>query len=95
MKIAKRFEILRGVEGNGRIALDLPEQPVRVATLINEAEFLKAHEICHHVTVFLEDRIHDWDWRDGKFRYYTRVAERADVLVVYEMVDAVATAQGS
>jgi hypothetical protein len=37
--------------------------------------------------VFLEDRVHDWDWRSGQFRYYTRVADVADVLVVYQIED--------
>lgn len=81
---AVNFEILRGVEANGRIALDLPRKPVRVATLIDEAAFNDGNLLIHNGTVFLEDRTHDWDWRDGKFRYYTRVAKVADVVVVYE-----------
>lgn len=29
--------------------------------------------------------MHDWDWNNGQFRYYTRVAEVADVLIVYKV----------
>ena len=80
---ATDFEILRDVQASGRLMIPLPRQPVRVATLLNEAEFMRDHLMVHHKTVFFEDRIHDWDWREGQFRYYTRIAERADVLVVY------------
>lgn len=80
------FEILRGVESNGLLRVPLKRQPVRVATMINEALFEESgHEMWHNRTVFLEDRYHDWDWSDGRLRYYSRVAEKADVLVVYEM----------
>lgn len=80
---ATEFEILRDVPASGVRKIPLAKQPVRVATLINEAEFMREHLLVHHKTVFFEDRTHDWDWRDGQFRYYTRVAEVADVLVVY------------
>ncbi len=84
--IAKDYEILRGVEANGRKFIPLPRKPVRVATVIDEELFRRlGGALVHNQTVFLEDRRHDWDWSAGKFRYYTRVAERADVLVVYEL----------
>lgn len=56
---AKRFEILRDIPADGRIWHTMAEEPVRVATLISEAEFNKSHLLRHHRTVFLEDRIHD------------------------------------
>ena len=83
---AKDYEILRGVQANGRIKLPLARQPVRVATLIDEEEFLKDKLLVHNRTVFLEDRFHDWDYSQGQFTYYSRVAQVADVLVVYELV---------
>ena len=80
------YEILRGVEANGRKSLELARQPKRVATMINEEKFRElGNAMVHNATVFLEDRMHDWNWRNGQFRYYTRVAEKADVLVVYEI----------
>ena len=86
------FEILRDVEANGLLTIDLPRKPVRVATMINEALFEQTgHTLQHQRTVFLEDKYHDWDWKDGKFRYYTRVAKRADVLIVYELQTASVT----
>lgn len=83
------FEILRGVEANGRIAIDMPRAPVRVATLLDEAAFMDGNLLIHNRTVFLEDRVHDYLHQDGKFRYYTRIATKADVVVVYveERVD--------
>lgn len=84
---AKRFEILRGLAPSGRVAIPLAEKPVRVATIIDEALFDATKVLSHNKSVFLEDRVHDWDWVDGKFSYYSRVADRADVLVVYELED--------
>lgn len=79
------FQILRGVQANGRIRIPLARKPVRVATLINEAEFERDHLLIHNRTVFLEDALHDWNYEDGFFRYYTRVAEVADVVVVFQL----------
>lgn len=84
---ATDYEILRGVKPSGRINIPLARQPVRVATLIDEHAFIRDQFLVHHRTVFLEDRIHDWDWSDGQFRYYTRVADVADILVVYAFED--------
>jgi hypothetical protein len=81
---AVRFEILRDVEANGRRAVALAEMPRRVCTLIDDAEFERDRLMIHNETVFFEDRHHDWSWRAGKLFFYTRVATRADVLVVYE-----------
>ncbi|MBU9200329.1 hypothetical protein KTD31_03045 [Burkholderia multivorans] len=81
--VAKRFEILRGIKAGSKVPL--AEKPVRVATLIDEAKFeALGHRMVHHQTVFFEDQYHDWTWTNGVFTYYTRVAEEADVLVVYE-----------
>jgi hypothetical protein len=84
---AIRYEILRDVVSSSRVSMPLTEKPVRVATLINEPDFLeRGGEMMHNKNVFLEDRFHDWDWKDGKFTYYTRIAEKADVLIVYEII---------
>lgn len=90
---ATDFEILRDVQASGLHKIPLARQPVRVATLVNEAEFMRDQLMVHHKTVFFEDRLHDWDWRDGQFRYYTRVAERADVLVVYALEEVHSSAK--
>lgn len=81
--IATDYEILRGVKASCLNRIPLQRKPVRVATIIDEDKFLENCEMRHWHTVFLEDKSHDWDWRDGSFYYYTRVSERADVLVVY------------
>ena len=83
-RVAKQFQILRNVEANARIAIPCAQEPKCVATLINEPEFSLAHEIEHNKSVFLEDRNHDWSWTEGELRYYSRVAQVADVLLVFE-----------
>lgn len=86
MDIAKDYIILRGIQANGRVSHPLDRKPVKVATLLDEGRFNElGHALLHNKTVFLEDQWHDWTWEDGRFRYFTRVAEVADVLVVFEM----------
>jgi hypothetical protein len=88
MLIATKYEILRGLTP-GNATHNLPRKPVRVATIINEQKFLNTGGAMIHLdTVFFEDYVHDWIWQSGLFRYYTRVAEKADVLIVYEERDA-------
>lgn len=82
---ATDYTILRGVQANGGINIPLDRQPVRVATLIDEAGFKRDQLLVHNKTVFLEEKFHDWNWRNGQFRYYTRVAEVADVVVVFAL----------
>lgn len=88
---ALRYEILRNITASCRLSVPLAEKPVRVATLLNESLFLEDQVMTHLCSVFLEDRTHDWCWSDasgeGRFRYYSRIAEAADVLVVYEIDD--------
>lgn len=83
MLVATEYQILRGVVAGGPPLL-VGREPIRVATLINEARFIEqGSALLHRVTVFLEDQHHDWTWRDGKFRYFSRVAAKADVVLVY------------
>ncbi|MBG6083152.1 hypothetical protein [Rubrivivax gelatinosus] len=82
---AVRWEILRGIKASGALTVPLAVQPIRVATLIDEAGFQAEQVLAHNRTVFLEDRYHDWDWAGGRLRYYSRVASCADVVVVYEL----------
>lgn len=84
MLIATDYLILRGITANGRLSHDVDRQPIRVVTLIDEAAFLaKGNAMIHHKTVFFEDRMHDWDWSAGKFRYYTSAEDLADVVLIY------------
>nr|WP_156736385.1 hypothetical protein [Mycobacterium sp. E3298] len=41
----------------------------------------------HGITAFLEDKIHDWNIYDVRFKYYTRIAEegrKMDLLIEHE-----------
>jgi len=77
------YEILRGVV-NGS-SMPLARCPRQVWTLMNEE---KLHKIglVHWHSAFLEDKMHDWDWRDGQFRFYAHsgeVGEAHDLVIVY------------
>lgn len=82
--VATRYQILDKIPAKSAVRHAVGEQPIRVATLIDRALFERTGLIRHHQTVFLEDRIHDWDWSKGQFRYYTRVATEADVVLIFE-----------
>ena len=90
--------ILRDIPADGNVCHRLERKPVRVATMLDEAKFVEqGNHLRHNDTVFLEDRMHDWNYYPvnreepngpGDFRYYTRIAMRADVLVVFELTKA-------
>lgn len=82
--IATRYEILRDLTPDSLKKIDVAEEPLRVVTLMNEARFLeRGGALIHQSTVFFDDRGHDWQWENGKLRYFAR-ATVCDVLVVYE-----------
>ena len=84
----EEFEILRGVvSGCLEPPRILDRKPVKVATVRDEAGLLADRELVHNKNCFLEDKFSDWtfDEKTGKFRYFSRVAEKADVIVVYLM----------
>ena len=83
-RVAIEFQILRSAEANARIEIPCLREPKLVATMINEPVFNREQAIDHNVTVFVEDRYHDWSWQHGMLRYYSRVAPVADVLLVFE-----------
>jgi len=60
-------------------AVDLPEKPSRVWTLFRHTDENEPPELpivpSHFHNAFLEDYVHDWKWRNGKFRYFSRVTE--------------------
>lgn len=84
MLIATRYQILDQIPSKSAVRHAVPEKPIRVATLIRREQFERTGALVHLETVFLEDHLHDWQWDKGSFRYYTRVAEVADVVLVYE-----------
>ena len=83
---ATDYEILRNVPVDCKKGTPLERRPVRVATILHEDRLKNSGFILQHGrNVFLEDRIHDWQWDNGVFRFYTRIAEGGvDVLIVYE-----------
>ena len=85
---AFRYTILRNVMPNSRTRISLGEEPVRVATLVNEADFASDQVLRVAAggarNAVLCDRLHDWNFRDGVFRYFTASGTPEDVVVVFE-----------
>lgn len=94
MKYAKRYEILRGISPTSRLpALQQPsEKPIRIAFMLDEEKFIRLNGMMHHHhTVFLEDSMHDWMWRNGKFYYFGHamgIEDVGDILVVFEEIES-------
>lgn len=92
MLVATDYEILRDVVCSTFIKIALPRRPRCVATLLNEEKLKQSGgALIHLSTVFLDERMHDWDWKNGLFRYYShaaRVGEKAGVVIVYEFVNS-------
>lgn len=82
----KRYEILRGVLNGRHPPIALSERPVQVWTMLNELMFDQIG-LKHWDSAFIEDSMHDWDWREGSFRFYGHSGERGtphDLIVIYE-----------
>jgi hypothetical protein len=80
---ATDYEILRNIAVDSRLhrGVQLPRKPIRVGYLMDEALFHQAGGLLEHdKTVFLDERLHDWDWQDGVFTYYSHALE-SDVML--------------
>lgn len=78
-----RYKLFRDLTPTSQIAHDCPEEPIVVMSVLDEEKFKQGIHI-HMSTVFFEDRIHDWSWDNGKFRYFGRKVEGVPVAVVFE-----------
>jgi hypothetical protein len=82
----KEYEILRQVTNSSQFRISLLHRPREVWTLLDEDGFNQVGTVHWH-TAFLEDRIHDWDWHEGEFRFYGHSGEpgdKHDLLLIYE-----------
>jgi hypothetical protein len=85
---ATDFIILRKVVSDPRINLSVEREPIAVATLMNEKRFIETKgALIQRDTIFIEDKIHDWNWIDGKFRYFSRVVGVSDIVLIYAQED--------
>jgi hypothetical protein len=83
--VPQRYTVLREFENSSRNTFPLPEKPLQVWTLIDEEKFLQLG-LVHNVSAFIEDSVHDWDWEDGKFRFYghsSAKGEKVDLVLVW------------
>ncbi len=98
-RIAKDYLVLHTPPVNSRVSVAVPRKPVRVGCLLVPLEAFVAGGCVmrHNENIFLDERLHDWDWRDGRLSYYShalasdvQIAEDGqprkpfDVLVVFE-----------
>lgn len=88
MLFATNFVILRDFPAHGRGRGPLEREPERLVTMIDEELFKSSgHAIIHGETGYLESRGNDWDWHNGVLRYFTRTAETATLIAIYETVE--------
>lgn len=67
--------------------IPVDEKPKRLWTLFASPEAQPTLPIVpiHHHNAFLEDYLHDWNWRNGELRYGSRVTSgRVWLLLEYE-----------
>ena len=73
------------VKGDGTFVCE--KKPARLWTILVQGEVVLPFFPVHHANAFLEDETHDWSWKDGTIRYYSRVADPEEgpvrVLVEY------------
>lgn len=59
-------------------SIELDEKPKLLWTLALERDGNKEPELpiipVHGRNAFLEDFVHDWNWSNGKLRYYSRIS---------------------
>lgn len=70
------------VVNDGRMRVPMARKPHRV-WLVLDKDDLVAYGPRHHRNAFLEDKLHDWDWRDGQFTYHAHTSERGETVELY------------
>lgn len=64
--------------GKAAPSVEMKDEPTRVWTLFtgdpDKPPALPIKPV-HNQNAFLEDRVHDWNWGNGRFRYGSRVAK--------------------
>ena len=84
MKRALDYELFRNVDAP--ITLKVKSEPERVAIVLDEDRLAESKGLLEHCQiVFLIDRMHDWDYRDGNLRCYSTMAEDCTILVAYKI----------
>lgn len=77
---------------NTREYIPVKQRPARVALLIDEKRFIKNRgEATHRKTIFILDRLHDWDYCEKRnaIRVYGSIDpdDPFDIVVAYEIAD--------
>lgn len=79
------------VVNDQQIQVELPVKPYQVWTVIDKPklclEINEGGKPRHLHTAFMEDWWHDWQWKNGIFRFYGHSGKRGDkheLLLVYK-----------
>lgn len=84
MKRALDYELFREVDAP--VTLKVKSEPESVAIVLNEELLNETNGLLDHCRiVFLIDRMHDWEYRDGNLRCYSPMAEDCTILVAYKI----------
>lgn len=84
--VPQRYTILRQVENSSKLRIELAQRPLQVWTLMDEEAFLK-WGLVHNMSAFIEDSLHDWNYQDGKLRFYghsSAPCDKVDLVLVWQ-----------
>lgn len=88
MMFAKSYRIFRNVTSDIMGRIESPQEPVMVASLLDEVLFNEmGNAVIAGATVEIEQRHHAWSWDKGSLLPYSGAHPVADVLVIYELVE--------
>ncbi|MBB4861478.1 hypothetical protein HNP46_000289 [Pseudomonas nitritireducens] len=88
MMISKRHAILRQIPCDSNLIHQVAERPVRVGIVLDEARIARTGELVHNQTIMIDERLHDWEWANGNFRWYSHfvgAGEAENVILVFEL----------
>jgi hypothetical protein len=77
--------------------VQFPIKPVKIWTAIPPLIEPSAvpDVLTHHENAFIEDETHDWTWRDGRLRYYSRCVENDEAAWIFiDVGDSIALRVG-
>lgn len=66
--------------------VEVKERPSRVWTMYRDPEdyeYEMPQCFIHKKNAFLEDETHDWCWKAGKLRYFSKVVSRTEPVWIY------------
>lgn len=89
MKVVTDGIILRNIDVSKKSlkSIVMLREPKVVARLVNERRFIQLGSgLVHRDSIQIQDRLHDWNWMNGKFSYSDTGSSGAqDIVIAYEV----------